>query len=52
MDLEIFADPDPGSQNVADPSDPDPKQCNKVRACLKLFMEITLMISISTQITL
>ena len=24
MDLHIFADPDPGSQNLADPTDPDP----------------------------
>jgi len=23
--LHIFADPDPGSQNLADPKDPDPK---------------------------
>ena len=23
----IFVDPDPGSQNLADPSDPDPKHC-------------------------
>ena len=27
MDLHIFADPDPGSQNLADPTDPDPKHC-------------------------
>ena len=29
MDPDIFADPDPdpGSQNVADPTDPDPKHC-------------------------
>ena len=25
VDLHIFADPDPGSQNLADPTDPDPK---------------------------
>ena len=24
MDTHIFADPDPGSQNLADPTDPDP----------------------------
>ena len=23
----IFADPDPGRQNLADPTDPDPKHC-------------------------
>ena len=23
--IQIFADPDPGSQNLADPTDPDPK---------------------------
>ena len=29
MDPHIFADPDldPGSQNLADPTDPDPKHC-------------------------
>ena len=27
MDLHIFADLDPGSQNLADPTDPDPKHC-------------------------
>ena len=25
MDPHIFADHDPGSQNLADPTDPDPK---------------------------
>ena len=25
VDSHIFADPDPGSQNLADPTDPDPK---------------------------
>ena len=25
MDPHIFADPDKGSQNLADPTDPDPK---------------------------
>ena len=25
VDPHIFVDPDPGSQNVADPTDPDPK---------------------------
>ena len=25
LDPHIFADPDPGSQNLADPKDPDPK---------------------------
>jgi len=27
VDPHIFADPDPGSQNLADPTDPDPKHC-------------------------
>ena len=27
MDPHIFSDPDPGSQNLADPTDPDPKHC-------------------------
>ena len=26
MDTHIFADPDPGSQNLEDPTDPDPKR--------------------------
>ena len=32
MDPHIFADPDPGSQNLADPTDlgPDPKDCGIV----------------------
>jgi len=29
MDPYIFADPDPGSQNLADPTDPDPKHRTK-----------------------
>ena len=29
MDPHIFADPDLGSQNLADPSDPNPKHCKK-----------------------
>ena len=27
VDLRNFEDPDPGSQNLVDPSDPDPKHC-------------------------
>ena len=27
--LHIFADPDPGSQNLVDLTDPDPKHCLK-----------------------
>ena len=27
VDPHIFADPDRGSQNLADPTDPDPKHC-------------------------
>ena len=30
VDPHIFADPDPVSQNLADPTDPDPKHCIKV----------------------
>ena len=40
VDPHIFTDPnpDPGSQNLADPTDPDPKHCNacklyKVKNC-------------------
>ena len=29
MDPHIFADPDPGSQNLAELTDPDPKHCLK-----------------------
>jgi len=39
MDPHIFADPDPdpGSQNLADPTDPDPdpKHCLKVKEIFK-----------------
>ena len=28
VDPHIFEDPDPGSQNLADPTDPDPKHCH------------------------
>ena len=28
--MHIFADPDPGSQNLADPTDPNPKHCLNV----------------------
>jgi len=27
VDPHIFADPDPGNQNLADPTDPDPEHC-------------------------
>ena len=30
MDAHIFADPDPGSQNLADPTDSDPKHWLKL----------------------
>ena len=30
MDPHIFADPDPGSQNLVDPTDPDPKNSLKI----------------------
>ena len=35
VDPHIFADPDPdpGSQNFADSTDPDPKLCLKDRVC-------------------
>ena len=38
MDPHIFADPDPGSQNLAVPTDPDHKQCFKL---LTHTLEIT-----------
>ena len=34
MDPHFFADPDPESQNNADPADPDPKHCLKY--CISL----------------
>ena len=51
MDPHIFADPDPGSQNLADPTDPDPKHwffatqcymltCNMERENFKLSLFI------------
>ena len=30
VDPHIFADPDPGSQNLADPTDPDSKHCSEL----------------------
>ena len=35
VDPHIFADPDPGSQNLADPTDPDPdpKHC-MLKSCI------------------
>ena len=49
MDPHSFADPDPGSQNLADPTDPDPdpKHCfkaNNFYSSLKinLFIEMGL----------
>ena len=35
MDPHVFADSDPGSQNVADPTDPDPKHCEEHKEKLK-----------------
>ena len=36
MDPHIFADPDPGSQNLADPTDPDPDP----KHCIFLIKEV------------
>ena len=38
MDPHIFADPDPGSQNSADPTDPDPKHWLKNKCTLKMSL--------------
>ena len=40
MNPHIFADPDPGSQNLADPTDPDPdpKALLKIIAFLKVSL--------------
>jgi len=37
VDPHIFADPDPGSQNLADPTDPDPMHLNQ-SSNLKIFL--------------
>ena len=34
VDPHFFADPDPESQNNADPADPDPKHCMKGTVCV------------------
>ncbi len=34
VDPHNFADPNPGSQNLADPTDPDPKQAGFNTACI------------------
>ena len=43
MDPHIFADPDPGSQNLADPTDPDPdpdpKHWFKDNICLSMWVQ-------------
>ena len=39
VDPHIFADPDPESQNLTDPTDPDPKHC-----CLFVFLIIVCLI--------
>ena len=38
VDPHIFADPDPGSQNSADPTDPDPKHWLKNKCTLKMSL--------------
>ena len=40
MDPHFFADPDPKSQNNADPADPDPdpKHCHEGLKCLKYLI--------------
>ena len=38
MDPHIFADPDPGSKNLADPTDPDPKHCFKLFIFIYTFL--------------
>ena len=37
-DPHIFADPDPGSQNHADQTDPDPKHCLKPSKTMSYFL--------------
>ena len=40
----IFADPDAGSQNLADPTDPEPKHCiNSHYSATKLLMIISML---------
>ena len=40
VDPHIFADPDPGGQNLANPTDPDPKHCLEFRN-LYLMNDVT-----------
>ena len=38
--LHIFADPDSGSQKVANPNDPDPKTCSKQLKPKSLYLPV------------
>ena len=40
VDPHIFADPDPGSQNLADPTDPDPKHWRSSKVLFKYLILI------------
>ena len=40
VELHIFVDPDPGSQNLADPTDPDPKHCIRHKKLLEWLFGI------------
>ena len=42
VDPHIFADPDPGSQNLADPTDPDPNHCLKLTETFQANLKINL----------
>jgi len=47
LDPHIFADPDSGSQNLADPMDPDPKHCISTTRRKKIEFPTVLRIQIS-----
>ena len=60
LDPHIFADPDPGSQNVADPTEPDPKHCKNIMSriitqgsCINRYFEdeVTLLLNVEPKNT-
>ena len=46
VDPHIFADPDSGSQNLGDPTDPDPKHCLEHEQVPTIYVSVYLCICI------